>query len=381
MTPPKCHLCGSESRFINDDSDSGFVSSDCQPTYQKAQFVYCSQCFVVQKNINTEWQKSVDKIYNDYKIYEQAKGKEQNAFNYGSGQGNARSKLIAEWTKEKTNMKQPTLLDIGCGNGAFLREFSRVNHESKLYGSELNEINRAIIEQINNCKFICSPISQINRKFDIISLIHVLEHIPNPQIFLQEIRDKLEEKGCLLIEVPNLKESPFDLFIFDHCTHFTEEGILRLLDKSGFKPIHLSTSIVAKEITIIAEPVHSRHDEIKNQTIEATVDPSEIARAQLNLAGKIKEKAMLEYDKPLYILGSSISATWLAKELNFQISGFIEEDIDRVGNEHCGVQIYSPTSIEEESMLLLPFSSETSTLLAERLSSEYPLLRPIVVRK
>ncbi|GAB1465755.1 hypothetical protein MASR2M54_12550 [Aliarcobacter cryaerophilus] len=60
------------------------------------------------------------------------------------------------------------------------------------------------------------------KQFDYISLIGVLEHVPNPKEFLIDIKNIMHEDSYILIEVPNFENNKSDLLTVDHLSKFTE---------------------------------------------------------------------------------------------------------------------------------------------------------------
>lgn len=98
-----------------------------------------------------------------------------------------------------------------------------------------------------------------HQKFDLISLIHVLEHIPDPVRYLAELREELlVDDARLLIEVPNLYAH--DCFEVAHLTSFSQETLTQVLKKAGFRPLFFEqhgsprSKLIPLYITVIAEP-------------------------------------------------------------------------------------------------------------------------------
>lgn len=88
------------------------------------------------------------------------------------------------------------------------------------------------------------------RRFDLVWLDNVLEHVPRPGEFLQRVRGVLEPGGLMLVEVPNdnsplhrylaerdLIERPFWQAYPEHLSYFTADTLARLLGAHGFEPI------------------------------------------------------------------------------------------------------------------------------------------------
>ena len=106
--------------------------------------------------------------------------------------------------KQFENMiKNKNILDLGCGWGGFLRNLK--NYKS-LNGVELRKENinfiRSNIKKIN----ISNNINSFEKNFDIITMFHVLEHIPFQIETLKILKSKLKRKGKIIIEVPHAEE-------------------------------------------------------------------------------------------------------------------------------------------------------------------------------
>jgi SAM-dependent methyltransferase len=89
-----------------------------------------------------------------------------------------------------------------------------------------------------------------NVNYDVISLFHVFEHLSTPLKYLNDIWNKLEEKGKIIIEVPHANDallSLYDVHEFKNFTFWSEHLILHTrmsleiyLKKAGFKNIVIS---------------------------------------------------------------------------------------------------------------------------------------------
>ena len=122
-------------------------------------------------------------------------------------------------------------------------------------GLELDARNKVCVESIPRVTHLhIGPIESLNQKFDLIVLIHALEHIPNPVSFLRSLLDKLNPEGRMLIQVPDLSASPFDLLIVDHCSHFSIAALSHVVRSAGYKVDRLDATCVTKEITLLIEP-------------------------------------------------------------------------------------------------------------------------------
>lgn len=132
------------------------------------------------------------------------------------------------------------LLDVGAGTGDFL-VVAKENGWS-VNGVEPNlKANGKASEKGLNLKTTLEDFS--NQKFDVITLWHVLEHVPNLTDQVTRLSNLLAEDGTLIIAVPNFKS--FDALhyknfwaAFDvprHLWHFSKTSISKLFEKENMQ--------------------------------------------------------------------------------------------------------------------------------------------------
>ena len=146
----------------------------------------------------------------------------------------------------RKNLTNKDILDFGCGWGGFLRNVK--NYKSlngvELRGECLNFIKNNI-KKIN----VSNNINSFDNKFDIITMFHVLEHLPYQVETLKVLKSKLKNKGKIIIEVPHaedflilqeeLKEFKNFTFWSEHLVLHTYKSLKSILLKSGFKNVNI----------------------------------------------------------------------------------------------------------------------------------------------
>jgi 2-polyprenyl-3-methyl-5-hydroxy-6-metoxy-1,4-benzoquinol methylase len=119
--------------------------------------------------------------------------------------------------------KNSNILDFGCGKGYFIYFLKKIGFK-KLAAVETS-ISRANFSREISGVEVCSKFYSggriLKKKYDCITLIHVLEHITNPFEFLNSLIDgAIENNGLIYIEVPNIDS--FSSKIAGHnWAHFT----------------------------------------------------------------------------------------------------------------------------------------------------------------
>jgi 2-polyprenyl-3-methyl-5-hydroxy-6-metoxy-1,4-benzoquinol methylase len=140
-------------------------------------------------------------------------------------------------------LKKGKLLDYGCGTGYFMQVFQKSKIETD--GLEIDPNARSLAQNKNN-KTIFENIHQIpNNTYQCITMWHVLEHVDHLNETFAEIRNKLSNKGLLIIAVPNPESQDAKWYknywaAYDvprHFYHFTSEMIHQLARKNNYKVI------------------------------------------------------------------------------------------------------------------------------------------------
>jgi 2-polyprenyl-3-methyl-5-hydroxy-6-metoxy-1,4-benzoquinol methylase len=142
------------------------------------------------------------------------------------------------------------VLDIGCGSGQFLARLARSG--CVCHGTELSaETGRraATVPGLTLHLGALEAETYAPGAFDIISIWHVLEHLPDPDMVLGYCRRWLAPGGALLIAVPNAGSWQAALFggawfHLDpprHLYHFNRESLLAMLGTAGFRAERVRT--------------------------------------------------------------------------------------------------------------------------------------------
>ncbi len=129
-----------------------------------------------------------------------------------------------------------SLLDIGAGTGDFLKQAKKKSW--KISGVEPNESARKLAKEKGvNLKKRIEYYEE--ERFDVITLWHVLEHLPNLEKTISTIENLLKPGGILIVAVPNYKS--FDAKHYKsnwaaydaprHLWHFSRSSMERLFSK------------------------------------------------------------------------------------------------------------------------------------------------------
>lgn len=227
-----CPLCNiSESTLIDSENGLGIVK--------------CMQCDLLYtsprvKNPHNNYFGDKDLFYSEASLIFKGEKKHHRDCNYEY-----------ELRKIKKIKRSGKLLDIGTDMGFFLRKAREFGYEVE--GLEpspsLAEIARDSWNLTIHNSFLENAKLPENY-FDIITLIDVLEHIPNPKEFLGKCHKLLRNNGIIVIKVPNgnynylkMRLAKFsgrktDMEIWDcyeHVVHYSSKTLKRLIEFTDFE--------------------------------------------------------------------------------------------------------------------------------------------------
>lgn len=214
----KDHFLTQKEFYLNKNSEFGYLET--HPIPENLSEFYKSENYIS----HTDSRKSLfEKVYQKLKLY------------------NIRYKFSK--LDHKENGKK--LLDIGCGTGDFIQFAQKKG--LKVFGIEPNQKAIEIAKnKIGREGEFFDELSDTDETFDSITLWHVLEHIPDLNRTLIEIKSKLKSEGELIIAVPNYKS--FDAKFYQsfwaaydvprHLWHFSPEDFDRLMNHHGMKIVN-----------------------------------------------------------------------------------------------------------------------------------------------
>ncbi|MGI9530587.1 class I SAM-dependent methyltransferase [Lutimonas sp.] len=196
------------------------------------------------------------------------------------------------------------LLDIGCGTGDLLAACE--NDGWKIDGVEPSEKARALAsEKIATTECLEESLEAIlekkQNKYDVITMFHVLEHVPNLTQYVDSLHQLLTEDGCLIVAVPNYKSYDADHYkqfwaAYDvprHLWHFSQESIQHIFGAKGFH--------VAETLPLIFDSFYVSMLSEKYKTGTSNL----IKAFKTGLRSNIKAKRSGQYSSLIYIIKKS----------------------------------------------------------------------------
>jgi len=320
----KCNICNNQLNKIFSSNSVLAVSSDNKSIKSPLNIYKCPKCFHIQKISDNK----IKTVYETYKNNDLVNGQDQ--IKFVNGKPFFRTDILIKTIINKLKNKK-TLLDIGTGTGVFLSSCNNYfNFDMSAF--DLNSRYKNKILSIKNVtNFYTNSLEELNRKFDIISMIHVLEHIEKPLETLKILQKKLNKNGIIIIQVPSINENLNDALIYDHYSNFTKNSLFLLLSKV-FTNIKFIKTEIKNEITVVIEN-NSTKEYYENYDFKLDFSYINTLNTYLN-----------NINHDIYIFGTAPTSTYYASILkdNNNFKGFLDEDILKKDKFHLDKKIYHP---------------------------------------
>lgn len=134
-----------------------------------------------------------------------------------------------------------SILDVGCGNGAFLRELAAVGFRN------LTGVDPYLtIDPDSSVRWIRSALDDVEGPYDVITMHHSLEHTSQPRAVVRKAAEILRSGGYLIVRIPVTDTCAWRTYGVDwvqidaprHLYVLSEAGMKRLAEAAGLELVH-----------------------------------------------------------------------------------------------------------------------------------------------
>lgn len=263
-----------------------------------------------------------------------------------------------EWLRSRFPMAE-SLMDVGCGNGSLLKGLP---NSLLRYGIDVDKKTLDKVAQgAPGIRFDVCDFSGLKDLplVDVITMFHVLEHLPEPDVFLAQLRRLSKHTVSLVIEVPVIDRAAtlqdcdiVGFFTVQHLTHFSKKTLEQLLAQSGWSVVHSEAMEGYNGWRVVA-----KHGPIAGE-IARDVTGLTAARSYLNVwwgnVEKVKHRIKgLEHASQIMVWGAGQHTEYLLLLTTlFDIdASFVIVDSDplKQGQLYHSLPVLSPAQIPEQA--------------------------------
>lgn len=155
-----------------------------------------------------------------------------------------------------------SICDVGCGWGGPLKYMKELFRSTDVLGitpdidNKTTEWNKDL-----NIEYTDFATYEVTKKYDLVTMVHTLEHMVDPRKSLDKIRQLVSSDGLVYIEVPSfdwvsVRTNPWYMPV--HVSYFSKKILQKMVEGAGFEIIKIKESRYWGNIKILATPVDNR---------------------------------------------------------------------------------------------------------------------------
>ena len=138
-----------------------------------------------------------------------------------------------------------SVLDLGAGEGHFVHALREMGLMAE--GVEPSPAGRAAARRLYGLDLLCQVSHDLHSRFDLVTMIHSLEHMANPVHTLAQAKELLKPSGMVFIEVPHAGSVDMRwprrrreiLSLPVHLYHFVPATLVRVVEGAGLRIVDL----------------------------------------------------------------------------------------------------------------------------------------------
>jgi len=231
----------------------------------------------------------------------------------------------------------PTIIDIGCGEGHFVRGLSEVlEGKGRFLGFDPNSTSESGVGVEFHARYF-DPLTDISTFIpDLLVMRHVLEHLIDPALFIEQLAwgaSRINKKALFFAEMPCidrvLDSKRLVDFFYEHPSQFTSKSFTALMEQGG-KILHLDHGYDGEVIFALVEL------NIPKEYCLAATSSSEFydqaIKSQNNIRAQLKK--LIDAGKKIAIWGGTGKAAAFIHQFDLDAENFplvVDSDLDKVG--------------------------------------------------
>lgn len=265
-----------------------------------------------------------------------------------------RSALQARWLAEVLDLHGARILDIGCYDGALLKEISRRVSDAEFHGYDVNPHVAALFPGEAGFTFHRGDLADIVGPFDLVTSSHSLMYLPGLRGVLASVRAALGPGGVLFVQAPDVARNPYSALLGDQRYYFTAQNLCAVLAANGFAAELVGMDDFRREIVVMASPG------------EAPAEAVDAGRFSAMFAGlaATRDDLLALAEPDIAVLGTTANAAFVDAVLGDRLKVFADENEARIGTMFRAKPVVHPRELGAETLLVLPFGDSAAAIEA-----------------
>ena len=186
---------------------------------------------------------------------------------YAEQEEEYRATFVEELDRVRPFAPDGTVLDVGCGYGFFLGAALDAGYDA--YGVDVARTAVEAARRTYPDRVFHGAVEDVpeleGRRFDVIFVSHLIEHICDPVPFVQNLAARLTDHGVLVLVTPNIKSILarvsgrrwVSLKLPEHVCFYSPKTITELLRRAGLRTLAIQSAYQHYRVPFIAGKVRA----------------------------------------------------------------------------------------------------------------------------
>ena len=351
-----CSGCGASSVEIREPDLPSFRHLDFASLVGSGRFELCPVCGLIA-NADSAESAVVDPLFISRKYANSNQTSQKIQTDNGKM---TRSAIQARWICGRLKVSNFRILDIGCYDGALLREIAALEPSAELHGFDVNAHLADAFPATAGIHFHSGDLASLEGPFDLITSSHSLMYVPGLRVVLGQIRDLLSEQGVFYVHTPDISVNPYSLTLGDQRYFFTAANLGQVLAGNGFVPEMVTMDEFPREAVCLAT---------RTDAADSMDHRDNRNKALFDGLLEVREKLETLQGDRIAVLGTTVNAAFVDAVLGDRLKVFADENELRIGSDFRGKPVVHPDSLDAQTLLVLPFGESGAGIKARMIGT------------
>ncbi len=363
LSKEECPSCGSLRDEFHDLPFAFFRHLDFDVIKHGGRLSVCGQCGLIENRLDDEEARRIDEMFLDAD-YLQCEFMEHTLSVAVSDTPVTRTSLQARLIRERMDIANPRILEIGCFHGDLLRDLDAQYDAAELHGHDISEGFRKWFPEGKQFHFWCGELKEIKGRFDMIILSGSIMYIRDIEGLMSGLRHLLKPDGEVFVQAVDISRNPYAILLGDQFYHYTPAIMSNLFANSGFEFEVVACGWFPKELIGFAR-VRDAQGAPKMRKDEA------VLRCIDTIHRKADEITRMAEDVSAFgVLGTTSAAAFVDSVVSPRVRFFADENPKRVGLAFHGKPVVHPASLKDDDVLVIPYGG-ASKEISSRFAGKY----------
>jgi SAM-dependent methyltransferase len=289
------------------------------------------------------------------------------------------------------------VLDVGCSTGALLAAFKQIGF-SDLEGLDPSPECAAIAQEefgVSVMTGTAADVSRLSRRYGLIVLSAVLEHLPDPLQAVKAVRAILRKDGLVFVEVPDVEgfaaeaRAPFQEFSVEHINFFSLRSRSNRMGSAGFDAVILErrltpwrSGLQVPALHAVFRAVQQAVPVLKDESTDTALHEYVAASERIEASVRARIEDLADREVPILVWGVGTHTRHLLKTGaldRLQIVAYVDSDPKYQGTVMRGAPVLAPHDLVGRTETILVSSGTVHQEIAHQIRHELGSTNEVVL--